>query len=153
MSTLVGPEVEKERVEAAFLRSALNDLRAVDASKCTGCRLCELVCSLAHYGAVNPRKARIRVERRGASESLGVCTHCEDRPCIEACLKGAIKADGDELYVDYGRCDRCGECVPACPSGGIRISCGMIMICDLCHGDPQCVKYCVTGALALKKRG
>ena len=33
----------------------------VDHSKCSGCRLCEVVCSAKKNGAVNPTKARITV--------------------------------------------------------------------------------------------
>jgi len=37
---------------------------SVDASLCTGCRTCEVVCSLTHnQGRINPRRSRIRVYR------------------------------------------------------------------------------------------
>jgi Fe-S-cluster-containing hydrogenase component 2 len=40
-------------------------------------------------------------------------------------------------------------CQYACPFDAIRMhpSRHVAMICDLCGGDPQCVKYCVLGAL------
>ena len=34
---------------------------SVDPSKCTGCRLCELVCSVKNEGIANPYLARIHV--------------------------------------------------------------------------------------------
>ena len=34
---------------------------AVDYEKCTGCRLCELVCSVRHEGVSNPARSRIRI--------------------------------------------------------------------------------------------
>ena len=33
----------------------------VDHEKCTGCRLCELVCAVYHDGVSNPARSRIRV--------------------------------------------------------------------------------------------
>jgi benzoyl-CoA reductase subunit BamC len=36
----------------------------IDAKKCTGCRTCEVVCSLLYNkGLINPRLARVRVYR------------------------------------------------------------------------------------------
>jgi len=35
----------------------------VDADKCTGCRQCELACSLARLGEFNPARSNIRVLR------------------------------------------------------------------------------------------
>ena len=34
-----------------------------DGDKCTGCRVCELVCSMVRSGEYNPRKSCIRVLR------------------------------------------------------------------------------------------
>jgi len=36
----------------------------IDYEKCTGCRLCELVCSVMHDGVSNPARSRIKVMRR-----------------------------------------------------------------------------------------
>ena len=35
----------------------------VEAERCTGCRNCELFCSLKNYGEINPSRARIHVVR------------------------------------------------------------------------------------------
>lgn len=32
-----------------------------DADRCTGCRICELVCSMAKHGEYNPKKSLIRL--------------------------------------------------------------------------------------------
>ncbi|MBW1668075.1 MAG: 4Fe-4S binding protein [Deltaproteobacteria bacterium] len=36
----------------------------IDEEKCTGCRLCEAVCSAGHEGASNPSRSRIHVIKR-----------------------------------------------------------------------------------------
>jgi Fe-S-cluster-containing hydrogenase component 2 len=46
----------------------------IDVKKCTGCRICELVCSLSHDGECNPLKSRIRVFN---IEEEGI-----DMPCV-----------------------------------------------------------------------
>lgn len=33
----------------------------VDAEKCTGCCVCELICSSYHYGEYNPKKSFIKI--------------------------------------------------------------------------------------------
>ena len=39
----------------------------IDVNKCTGCRVCELICSAFHsepkYSVINPKRSRIRVLR------------------------------------------------------------------------------------------
>jgi Fe-S-cluster-containing hydrogenase component 2 len=35
----------------------------VEPQKCTGCKVCELVCSSFHYGEYNPSKSHIRISK------------------------------------------------------------------------------------------
>ena len=46
-------------------------------------------------------------------------------------------------------CIGCSECVAACPFGmaNLHPQTGLALICDLCHGDPACVKRCATRAI------
>jgi carbon-monoxide dehydrogenase iron sulfur subunit len=119
--------------------------------KCTGCRLCTLVCSLKHEGICNPAKSRIRVERQSVAVDLPiVCRQCEKPPCVTACPYGALSRDSNgAIRVDENLCTACGLCLTACPFDAIRIhpSRHVAMICDLCDGDPQCAKHCVLEAL------
>lgn len=128
------------------------DIRVFSPEKCSGCRNCELACSIGHFGVFNPKGARIKISREGPREEIKVCNHCEDHPCIPACGRGALTYDDGEIFVDDAACNLCGDCIAACPSGGIRIFDETLLLCDLCHGDPMCVKFCTTGALALKAR-
>ena len=64
----------------------------VDHEKCTGCRQCELVCSVFHSGASNPARSRIRVvkwENEGIYLPM-TCQNCEKPFCVEVCPTGAL---------------------------------------------------------------
>jgi len=122
--------------------------------KCTGCRFCELICSLYHEGVVNMRKARLRVVRKDIENDIPVvctqCVACGESCCAEACPEDAISMVGDVLAVDEDACTGCGECEKACRYGVIRVE-GVARKCDLCGGDPMCVKFCPFGALKLEE--
>lgn len=126
----------------------------VDRSKCTGCRLCVLVCSLKREGVCNPDKSRIQIERRALQLDLPiVCRQCDQPSCVDTCPQGALRqASSGAIQVDGKLCTACGLCITACPFGAVRIhpSEHVAMICDLCDGDPACVKYCALGALKVK---
>jgi len=67
----------------------------VDADKCTGCKVCELICSMAKYGEYNPRKSYIRV-LKNRDMDVNIVTldqRCDFscNLCVEGCLPGAIK--------------------------------------------------------------
>ena len=123
---------------------------AVDHVACTGCKTCEVVCSLYHFGECNPRRSAIciiRKERDGLVFCLPlVCQQCEQAPCIEACSTEALFRDGGLGIpaIDKARCSACGDCAEACPAGCIFMdSERMVAICcDLCGGQPQCVLSC-----------
>ena len=57
------------------------------ADRCTGCRTCELACSMIHDNVFNPAKSRIRVQLEGVPElfTVNVCKSCGKPPCEEAC--------------------------------------------------------------------
>jgi len=107
-----------------------------------------LMCSFAHTDAFSYEDARVRVvknESRGQSAPL-VCRHCEDAPCIEACPVEAISQDPQTHWVvlDEETCTGCEACIDACPYKAIHMDYerGIALKCDLCGGEPQCVKVC-----------
>jgi len=44
----------------------------VDRKRCSGCHLCELVCSLFHGGSVNPEKSAIRIKKDDLNTSMNM---------------------------------------------------------------------------------
>ncbi len=125
----------------------------IDYEKCTGCRLCELVCSVVHDGVSNPERSRIRIIKK-EEEGLYIpvtCRQCEDAPCMNVCPVKAISRDEDYDFVkiDYDLCIGCRSCVMVCPFGGMNYNPieRKVFKCDLCGGDPQCVRFCEVKAI------
>jgi Fe-S-cluster-containing hydrogenase component 2 len=125
----------------------------INHEKCTGCRLCELVCSVWHEGVSNPTRSRINVIK-WESEGLYIpisCQQCEDAPCKAACPVKAIDRDPvlDYVKIDYDKCIGCRSCVAVCPFGGMNfdVQNKKVFKCDLCEGEPQCVRFCEVKAV------
>lgn len=120
----------------------------VNAKICTGCRYCEIICSIRHERNVNPQKSRIRVSSDilTGSDTPKVCHQCGKPLCISACTVGAIQIN-NELHTPVilsEKCTGCKSCIEACPFGEIFFDNerNVAIKCDLCGGDPQCVKFC-----------
>ena len=128
---------------------------AIDYDKCTGCRICELACSLLNTGETDPGKSRIRIVRiEEESESLPIpviCMKCVEPACKAVCPMGAISDDPSTgaRAIDKDKCVGCSACVYACPFGAITVdrAAGNSFTCNHCEGDPACVKFCPTGAV------
>ena len=126
----------------------LRRILKIDFEKCTGCRLCELVCAVRHDGISNPVRSRIKVvkwEQEGRYVPMS-CQQCEDAPCRKACPARAISTDEalGRVEVDYELCIGCRTCVSVCPFGAMSFNPidRRVIKCDLCDGDPQCVRFC-----------
>jgi len=125
----------------------------IDHEKCTGCRQCELVCSVFHTGASNPSRSRIRVIKW---EHIGVylpitCQNCETPFCIEVCPTKACHRDLKtyRVLIDKDKCIGCRTCIIACPFGAPsfdRVE-RVTVKCDYCDGEPQCARFCEVGAI------
>ncbi len=136
----------------------MEKLLLVDMDKCTGCKQCSLACSLIKEDLFDPARGRIKVLKK-EDIALGIqllCEQCDTHPCIESCPDGALSRDEKTgiITVDEGICTECGSCVESCPYHGIRLHPTTMkpMFCDLCGGDPYCVKHCVPGAITWVKK-
>jgi len=133
----------------------------VDATRCSGCKICEQVCSKTHHNLQNPSKTAIRINTVFTEDKIWhthtVCQQCgADAPCIKACPTGALywdeKTKIPHLAIDTTKCDSCFVCVSACPYNAIyrHPALNTPIFCDLCNGDPQCMRWCPMGAIRLE---
>lgn len=121
----------------------------VEAKICTGCRLCEIICSMTHEnGRIDIGKARIQVisDIVEGIDNPTVCKQCARPPCAKACPVQAIEHD-QRLKIPVvisEKCIGCMACIEACPFSAMFMDRknGIAIKCDLCNGDPQCVKFC-----------
>lgn len=128
----------------------------VDINKCTGCMVCVLECSFFHEKAYSRSRSRIQIKRNEEKElSIPlICEQCDFRECVSACILGALVYDNslNIPIVDEEACVGCGACAKACSFKAIHLDPTMrkAIVCDLCDGDPTCVKVCLPGAIRYK---
>lgn len=134
---------------------------------CIGCGLCEVYCTVAHsktkdiikaYNSERPKPvARVRREIQKPISFAIQCRHCEDAPCVTACLAGAMTKDpkSGEVKHNKDKCIGCWTCIMVCPYSAIRMDKEnkVVAKCDLCQGlkEPQCVANCPNEALEFKE--
>lgn len=138
----------------------------LDLSKCTGCKSCEIACTVEHsqtkdlFKAIleipKPRKFNTVFKFENFKASLR-CAHCEDAPCVNICPTGALRHDVDTGLVlyDTNKCIGCWQCAMICPFGAIypNLETMTATKCDGCvhrvkSGQiPACVEACPTNAL------
>lgn len=122
----------------------------VDLEKCSGCHICEQICSLTHFGVLNIYKARIRVFTEFGKDyvkhTVRVCRQCEDPACVKACPTGALKKVDGVIRVDEEKCVGCKACIKACPYGAAfeHRDVKVPLICTVCGA---CAEYCPMGAI------
>ena len=129
---------------------------------CIGCRLCEVYCQLKHADSQDlvkafkrqpPPQPRLRVDERGVVSLSVRCQQCDEAPCVQACLTGALARDPESrlVEVDEDRCIGCWTCMLVCPLAAIRqdIEQKKALKCDFCQGEeiPVCVANCPNEAL------
>jgi carbon-monoxide dehydrogenase iron sulfur subunit len=122
----------------------------VDASVCAGCRVCELYCAYSHYKKFSPSLSRItviKIDKHGLDYPL-TCRQCSFCSAMEACPIDALtRADDGTIHVNIETCIGCGRCAESCAYSTVKMWDSKPIICDLCGGDPECVKRCPTNAL------
>jgi len=135
---------------------------------CLGCRLCEINCLVKRSRSKRLIKALrrerhalvpgVRVEEAGRVSFALQCRHCDDAPCIEACIAGAMRRDPGTgaVLCDEARCVGCWSCIMVCPAGAVLRGKARKVAskCDLCAGEatPPCVEGCPNEALTYEER-
>lgn len=143
------------------------------ATRCIGCRTCEIACALSHGDAcleemtVDDFRARIAILKTGEVSMPLTCRHCEDAPCAAACPQGALHIAEGKVLVQQDKCIGCKNCVVGCPYGVVRVTTRRVRRtvagsflgfmhkaqahkCDLCSASPEgpaCVRACPTEVL------
>ena len=138
-----------------------------DASRCTGCKTCELACKDYHDLPVDYAFRKVYEYSGGSCEldDRGVvvkndvwtyytsmnCNHCDNPACMEVCPTGAMhKDDLGFVSVDHDKCVGCKYCQMACPYNvpAFAPELGQMRKCDGCSErvakgeNPICVDAC-----------
>lgn len=111
----------------------------IDYNKCTGCRQCEMACSLRHEkNTVNPKKSRIRVFLDDENFYPIIAGPVTDQACKALNI---VSMDGAEY-------DQCNLCRSSCPTRPWfrDPDTNEALTCDMCG---ECVKWCYSECLSL----
>ncbi len=130
-----------------------NKVLLIDPLKCDGCKECETACAQKHAG--NRKIGLKRIEVMGTGDGSffvpSACRQCVEPPCMAVCPKKAISRDLhlERVIIDTKLCVGCAMCVSACPTGSTTFAhdLGLPYKCDLCDGNPECVRVCEKKAL------
>ncbi len=127
---------------------------SIEKGKCTGCRRCEIICSMAHHQRVDPYRRRIRISSEWPwKDEVIVCRMCQKPKCVESCAAGALtKSEEGHIILDADACTGCFACVEACPFDAVWADeqNGLPILCDTCGGAYACVKWCPENVLGVK---
>lgn len=124
----------------------------VDLSKCTGCKRCETACAFFHTKKVSNRLARIKVVNiyKSGIDGPVVCVQCQEQYCMECPANALYRGPLGQVMYSPHKCVQCGTCERQCPIGAIELFNETVYVCNLCEGNPQCVKVCTEGAITYR---
>ena len=117
---------------------------------CSGCKACQLACTLINFKEINPSKARFNVFGRFPDPGkyhVDVCNQCGE--CALVCPTEAIQKFDGTYLIDKEKCISCLECVEACPSNVMKVNAEDNKV-DKCNDCRQCVEICPRNALTFE---
>ncbi len=121
-----------------------------DSARCSGCRACQVACSLHLFAENNPKKSALAIVPHfpdPGTYEVRTCTQCGT--CADVCPTEAIhQNEQGAYYILAEECDGCLACQAACPEEVIFTHAEMSapFKCDAC-GD--CIAVCGMDVLAL----
>lgn len=136
-----------------------------DATKCIGCRCCEVACNEQNNNPADIKWRRVG-EMEGGSfpdtlllfNSMS-CNHCIDPACLIGCpTESYIKLDNGIVFHDDPSCIGCQYCTWNCPYGvpTYHAKRHIVTKCHMCHErlavgqSPACVQACPSGAIEIE---
>ena len=122
---------------------------------CTGCRTCELACSMVKGNGGTLGPSRITIFPTGPERYMQMtCLQCVEAACIKVCPTDALVRNEETgaVEVKADLCIGCALCETACPFGHIQFdqAAGIPLKCDLCSGSPACARFCPHQALEIR---
>ncbi|MGL4667033.1 MAG: DMSO/selenate family reductase complex B subunit [Saezia sp.] len=142
----------------------------IDATRCTGCKTCQLACKDYKDLDVGRNFRRVYEYAGGGWKSENgsweqnvfayytsiACNHCEDPACVKVCPTGAhAKQENGLVTIDESKCIGCKQCAMACPYGAPQFNeaNNKMTKCNACEErlsqglKPICVEACPLRAL------
>ncbi|MCR4426697.1 MAG: 4Fe-4S binding protein [Firmicutes bacterium] len=120
---------------------------AVKDSLCSGCRVCQVACSLSVFRENNPKKGLLKIDGRfpvPGKYEVRYCTQCGK--CAEVCPVEAITMEGEAYRIDPELCIGCMKCVQECPEN-VMITFEGSDVPSKCILCGACVEMCPRGAI------
>lgn len=121
-----------------------------DPRLCDGCEKCVEACMKRLSDHKSTPAIKLIKGADGQKFSLSFCLQCDQPFCKVICPSGSILSDEARAvnFIRRETCVGCRSCFLICPVEGVVFdSLGKAVKCDLCKGDPLCVKVCDRGAL------
>lgn len=136
-----------------------------DATKCVGCRCCEVACNEQNNNPADIKWRRVGEMEGGSFPDTLVlfnsmsCNHCIDPACLIGCpTESYIKLDNGIVFHDDPSCIGCQYCTWNCPYGvpTYHPERHIVTKCHMCHErlaadqTPACVQACPSGAIEIE---